>query len=68
MNFEKSLNDLEAVVKKLETDATLDEAIELFQKGIELSKICIEDLKKQKGKISLLTDEVTNLTEELKID
>ena len=68
MNFEKSLNDLEAVVKKLETDASLVVAIEIFQKGIELSKICIEDLKKQKGKISLLTDEVTNLTEELKID
>ncbi|HKL94226.1 MAG TPA: exodeoxyribonuclease VII small subunit [Clostridia bacterium] len=68
MNFEKSLNELENVVKKLETDASLDEAIELFQKGIELSRVCVEDLKKQKGKISLLIDEINNLTEELKVD
>jgi len=68
MNFEKSLNELETIVKKLESDASLDEAIELFQKGIELSKACIADLKLQKGKILLLTDEMNNLTQELKID
>lgn len=68
MNFEKNLTELEAIVKKLESDAALDEAIELFQKGIELSKACIEDLKLQKGKILLLTDEMNKLTEELKID
>ncbi|MDD4839812.1 MAG: exodeoxyribonuclease VII small subunit [Clostridia bacterium] len=68
MNFEKSLNELETIVKKLESDASLDEAIELFQKGIELSKACIADLKLQRGKILLLTDEMNNLTQELKID
>lgn len=68
MKFEKSLNELENVVKKLEMDASLDEAIELFQKGIELSKDCIVDLKKEKGKLELLTDELNNLTEELKIN
>ena len=68
MNFEKSLSELEMIVKKLESDASLDEAIELFQKGIVLSKACIDDLKSQKGKILLLTDEMNKLTEELKID
>lgn len=68
MNFEEKLEELETIVKKLETDATLDEAISLFQKGIELSKSCIDNLKEQKGKIALLTDEINNLTEELKID
>ncbi len=67
-NFEQNLLELEKIVRKLENDATLDEAIELFQNGIELSKTCIADLKTQKGKLSILTDELNNLTEELKID
>jgi exodeoxyribonuclease VII small subunit len=68
MNFEESLAELEAIVKKLESDAALDESIKLFERGIKLSKACIEDLKVQRGRIALLTDEVNNLTEELKIE
>lgn len=41
--FEEALGELEAIVKKLEGDLPLDEAIAAFEKGIELSKICIED-------------------------
>lgn len=68
MDFEKTLSELENINLKLEGDTKLDEAIELFKKGIELSKICIKELKEQKGKISELTDEMKNLTEELQID
>ena len=46
----------------------LDDAIKAFERGIELSKLCIESLKAQKGKLELLTDDINNLTEELKID
>ena len=64
MTFEESIIKLEEIVKKLDGDATLEEAIELFQQGIELSKNCMEKLKEQKGKIELLVDEIKNLTEE----
>lgn len=68
MDFEKTLSELENINLKLEGDTKLGEAIELFKKGIELSKTCIKELKEQKGKISELTDEMKNLTEELQID
>jgi exodeoxyribonuclease VII, small subunit len=66
--FEDALQELEAIVKKLEGDIPLDEAVKAFEKGIELSKVCIADLKSEKGKLSLLVDDINNLTEELKLD
>lgn len=66
--FEDALQELEAIVKKLEGDIPLDEAVKAFEKGIELSKVCIADLKVEKGKLALLVDDINNLTEELKLD
>lgn len=68
MTFEKQMQELENIVKKLESGASLDESIALFQKGIELSRGCIASLNESKGRILLLTDELKNLTEDLKID
>lgn len=66
--FEEALGELEAIVKKLEGDLPLDEAIAAFEKGIELSKICIEDLKAEKGKLALLVDDINNVTQEFNLD
>lgn len=66
--FEEALKELETIVKKLEGDLPLDEAIKAFEKGIELSKICIEDLKAEKGKLSLLVDDIKNVTTEFDLD
>ena len=66
--FEEALSELESIVKKLEGDIPLDEAMNAFEKGIELSKICMENLKAEKGKLSLLVDDINNLTEEMKLD
>lgn len=66
--FEEALAELEAVVKKLEGDLPLDEAVSAFEKGIELSKVCMENLKTEKGKLSLLVNDIDNLTEDFKID
>ena len=66
--FEDALGELEAIVKQLEGDIPLDEAVKAFEKGIELSKVCIADLKSEKGKLALLVDDINNLTEELKLD
>ncbi len=38
--FEEALKELEAVVKKLEGDVPLDEAMDDFKRGVELSKLC----------------------------
>lgn len=68
MNFEETYAELESIVKKLESQkVSLEESLALFNKGIELSRKCLEFLNESKGKITLLTDELNNLTEEFKI-
>ena len=66
--FEEALSELEGIVKKLESDIPLDEAVKAFERGIELSKVCIETLKTEKGKLSILVDDINNLTEKFDID
>ena len=56
--FEKSLGELEKIVETLEKgETTLDESIELFEKGMKISKACRENLDnvKQKKYIKLHT-------------
>ncbi len=46
LTFEQALQKLEEVVKKLENkDISLDEAVRLYNEGLELSKMCYEQLK-----------------------
>lgn len=46
LTFEQALTKLEEVVKKLEDkDISLDEAVKLYNEGLELSKLCYEELK-----------------------
>ncbi|WP_110111272.1 exodeoxyribonuclease VII small subunit [Bacillus sp. CGMCC 1.16541] len=45
-SFEEAMNQLEEIVDKLEEgDVPLEQAIEQFQKGMELSKFCHDRLK-----------------------
>lgn len=66
--FETALGELEDIVRKLEGDMPLDQAVKAFERGIELSKTCIETLKAEKGKLSLLIDDINNLTEQFDLD
>lgn len=46
LTFEQALMKLEEVVKKLENkQIPLDEAVKLYNEGLELSKVCYELLK-----------------------
>lgn len=65
MNFEALLKELEIIVNKLENQNTsLDEGIELFNKGITLSKECMTILNESKGKITLLKMELDKIIAE----
>lgn len=56
-SFEKAMSELEEVVAKLEKgELTLDESIEYFQKGVELSKFCSKQLDEVERKITLLIE------------
>lgn len=56
-NFEQILKELELTVSELEKgEVSLDEAIALFEKGLELSNLCTEKLENAKQKITKLTE------------
>ena len=53
--FEKSIKELEDIVSKLEKgEAGLDESLELFERGIKLSRECNDMLDKAEKKVSVL--------------
>lgn len=66
--FEENLASLEAIVKKLESDVPLDEAIAAFEKGIALTKLCLNELKSERGKLELLVSDLGKITEEFDLE
>jgi len=58
--FEKSMSELEGVVRKLETgDVSLDESLSEFEKGIKLVRECEMKLSEAKGKIEKLVKDAS---------
>lgn len=56
LSFEAGLGELEAVVKQLESgDLPLDKALELFEKGMQLSETCRKQLEDAETKVEQLT-------------
>jgi exodeoxyribonuclease VII small subunit len=53
--FESSLEELERVVKELETgDLPLERSLELFEKGVALSESCRKQLEDAETRIEVL--------------
>lgn len=56
-DFEKSIKELEKIADCLENEQTsLDKSIELFEKGVKLSKECSEYLENTKQRIVTLAE------------
>jgi exodeoxyribonuclease VII small subunit len=55
MNFEEAARELEQIVQQLESgQADLDSAIQLWERGEELHRFCLERLDTAQGKIEAL--------------
>jgi exodeoxyribonuclease VII small subunit len=55
MTFEEAQKELEQIVERLERgEANLDEAIQLWERGEELYKLCVGKLDAAEGKIEEL--------------
>lgn len=67
MAFEEAMSELEKIVQKLEKgELPLEESIEYFQKGVELSKYCSRKLDEIERKITMLIEEENgNIKEEV---
>lgn len=58
LNFEEALKRLEEVVQKLEDgEVPLEKAIDFFQEGMQLARLCDEKLGKVEQKIEMLLEE-----------
>lgn len=58
MKFEEAMKELEETVKKLESgETTLDESMELFEKGVGLSRVCQKLLEEAQLKVTKLISE-----------
>ena len=56
-NFEMSMEKLQEVVNKLEKgDLTIDESIDAFKEGIELSRMCAQKLDDVEREITVLME------------
>lgn len=56
-DFESAIAELEQIVKQLEDgDLALDKSLALFERGIELSRYCHDQLGSAQRRIELLTE------------
>lgn len=54
-NFERSLQELESLVEKMEQgDLSLEESLSHFERGVELSRSCQQALKEAEQKVEIL--------------
>jgi exodeoxyribonuclease VII small subunit len=63
--FEQTMKKLEQIVQELESgDPPLEEAMQKFEEGIKLSRLCSEKLDETEKKITiLLQDQKGNVSE-----
>jgi exodeoxyribonuclease VII small subunit len=57
-DFERALAELEKIVEKMESgDQPLEEALQSFQRGIELTRACQKGLKEAEQRVEKLVQE-----------
>ena len=62
INFEKALNELEQIVRELESgDTSLNESLLRFEEGIDLYKQCRQTLEGAEKKIKILSDSLKEI-------
>ena len=63
MNYEEAIKELEKILEQLEKgDLNLDESIKLFEKSVELSKVCFDKIKTTEGKVEIIKKELDQIT------
>lgn len=66
MGFEEALQKLEEMVERLEAgDASLEEALDLFEEGIRMSKRCAEILDAAQTRVQRLIEDEGGIRLEL---
>lgn len=64
LSYEEASKELNKIVEQLESgDLPMTKALELFERGQELIKICYANLDKAKGKLSEVKENLGKLEE-----
>lgn len=62
VDFEKALAELEGIVKQLEAgNLALDNSLALFERGVQLARVCKEKLAEAEVKVSQLVKDRAGL-------
>ena len=57
LNFEKSLQELETLVEKMESgDLSLEESLKCFERGVALTRNCQKALQEAEQKVQILLE------------
>lgn len=65
LNFEAGLQQLEGIVKEMESgDLPLERALELFEKGMKLSETCRKQLEDAETRVEILIKRANGVTPE----
>ena len=63
MNYEEAVKELEKILSQLESgELNLDDSIKLFEKSVELTKLCFEKIKTTEGKVELIKKELDEIS------
>ena len=59
-DFESAMEELEALVERMESgDASLEDSLKDFERGIELTRQCQQALQEAEQKVQILLDKTT---------
>lgn len=62
MTYEQAIDELQKISDELESGKlTLDESVKLFEKSVELSKLCFEKIKQTDGQVLLIKKELDEI-------
>lgn len=58
LNFESAIKELESLVEQMEQgDITLEQSLQNFERGIELTRACQQALQEAEQKVQILTQQ-----------
>ena len=69
MSYEKRVGRLQEIVSDLESDGLpLDDALKLFEEGIEILRVASEELTNAEGRVQLLIERAEGVFETRDLD
>lgn len=62
-DFETALAELEALVERMESgDLALEDALQAFERGVQLTRVCQQALNSAEQKVAILTQNTAEAT------